>query len=148
MRRSSSTALILAGAALLAAAASLAVADNAAPAAVELSGHGAVPQNKPPPPLHLTDAQREAIREAVLAVHTDVEFKLKATKRAKDFQPAVGAKLPKALKPLALPQDLVRRLPQLAEYDYLKMKDKVLIVDPMSKKIVDMFPETAAPTGR
>jgi hypothetical protein len=33
-------------------------------------------------------------------------------------------------------------LPQLRDYAYLKMKDQVLIVDAISRKIVDVFSET------
>jgi hypothetical protein len=32
-------------------------------------------------------------------------------------------------------------VPALKRYTYLKFKRQVLIVDPMSRKIVDMFPE-------
>jgi hypothetical protein len=32
-------------------------------------------------------------------------------------------------------------MPERRHYTYLKFKNQVLIVDPMSGKIVDMFPE-------
>jgi hypothetical protein len=33
-------------------------------------------------------------------------------------------------------------MPALKNYSYLKFKQQVLIIDPMSRKIIDMFPET------
>lgn len=117
----------------------------AAPAtkgAVELSGGANVPQNPQRPKLALTDAQRETIRKAVLTKHNEVEFNEKATKPAKDFTPAVGAKLPAPIKATPMPQALLAQLPQLANYDYVKVKDQVLIVNAMTGTVVDMFPET------
>jgi hypothetical protein len=34
-------------------------------------------------------------------------------------------------------------MPALKRYAYLKFKQQVLIIDPMSRKIVDMFPEAS-----
>jgi hypothetical protein len=55
--------------------------------AVELRGGTKVPQNPSLPKLNLTNMQREQIRKAVLTEHNEVEFRLKATKLAKDFNP-------------------------------------------------------------
>jgi hypothetical protein len=71
--------------------------------AVELSNGTSVPQNPSLPELSLTNMQREQIRKAVLTEHNDVEFRLKATKAAKDFTPVVGAKIPKGVKAQSLP---------------------------------------------
>ncbi len=132
---------ILAGVAiaLLASSGALA-AQQGAP--VELSNGASVPQKVTLPALHLTNAQREQIRKAVLTPPTEVEFHLKTTKSAQSFNPSVGAKLPKGIKGNALPQTVLAKLPQLRDYKYVKMKNQVLIVDAMTKKIVDMFPET------
>jgi hypothetical protein len=65
--------------------------------AVELSNGTKVPQKPSLPKLNLTNTQREQIRKAVLTEHNEVEFRLKATKAAKDFSPAVGATIPKAI---------------------------------------------------
>jgi hypothetical protein len=46
------------------------------------------------------------------------------------------------LKPHALPPPLIYEIPKLKRYSYLKFKGKVLLVNPMSRKIVDMFSET------
>ena len=110
--------------------------------AVELSNGTKVPQNPALPKLNLTNNQREQIRKGVVTEHTEVEFRLKATKNAKTFTPAVGAKLPKGVKAYSLPSAVLSQLPQLRDYTYVKMKDQVLIVDAMTGKIVDMFSET------
>jgi hypothetical protein len=70
-----------------------------------------------------------------------VSFALKAAKPAKNFDPSVGATIPNGLKPLALPRPLINDMPLLRRYAYLKFKHEVLIINPMTRKIVDMFPE-------
>jgi len=126
--------------------ASAPAADNTR-GAVEQSGGNLVPQNPSPPKLHLNDAQRERIRQTLLTKHTEVEFKLKATKPAKDFTPNIGAKLPKVVKPDGLPLELIQQIPRLADYGYSKMKDQILLVNAMSGKIVDIIPETQPQTN-
>jgi hypothetical protein len=113
----------------------------AEPGAVILSNGTRVPQALHRKPLHLTDAQRSQIRDAVLTENTQIEFNLKANKSAKDFTPAVGAKLPKGVKGLGLPQALLVKQPQLADYGYVKMKNQVLIVNQMTHTIVDLIPQ-------
>jgi len=116
-------------------------ANNPPPGSVEQSARPAVPQKPQSPPLHLSDAQHAKIQEALRAENTDVEFHSKATKATKDFAPSVGAKLPAAIKPHALPRPLVYELPTLRNYTYVKFKDQILIVDAMTGKIVDMIPQ-------
>jgi hypothetical protein len=110
--------------------------------AVELSNGTKVPQNPSLPKLNLTNMQREQIRKTVLTERNEVEFRLKATKAAKDFTPAVGATLPKGINAQSLPAGVLSQIPELRDYKYVKMKDQVLIVNGMTKKIVDMFSET------
>jgi hypothetical protein len=110
--------------------------------AVELSNGAKVPQNPSLRKLNLTNMQREQIRKIVLTEHNDVQFRLKTTKPAKDFTPAVGATLPKGVKAQSIPVPVLSQIPELRDYMYVKMKDRVLIVNGMTNKIVDMFPET------
>ena len=86
--------------------------------------------------------QREQIRKTVLAENNEVEFQLPETRAAKDFSPAVGATLPKGIEAQSLPTPVLSQIPELQDYTYVKMKDHVLIVNGMTKKIVDMFSET------
>jgi hypothetical protein len=124
----------------------LALAADNTRGAVDLSSGNIVPQNPSPPKLHLNDAQRERIRQTLLTKHTEVEFRLKTTKSAKDFTPKMGAELPKGVKPDGLPSELTQQIPQLADYGYSKMKDQILLVNEMTGKIADIIPETQPQT--
>jgi len=112
---------------------------------------GAVEQTIPPPvsqnpqfpALHLSDDQRAKVRQALSGVNSEVEFQQKSTKPAQGFAPAVGQKIPKGLHPHALPTPLTKEVPALKRYTYLKFKQQVLIINPMSRKIVDVFPEAS-----
>lgn len=114
--------------------------------AVEQSNGNLMPQNLSLPKLHLDNAQREQIRQTLLTKHTEVEFKLKTTKSAKDFTPKIGVKLPKGVKPDGLPSELTQQIPQLADYGYSKMKDQILLVNEMTGTIADIIPETQQQT--
>ena len=83
---------------------------------------------KPKPPL--TDAQRAKIVDAVSKEDT-------LAKLPDDFEPAVGAKVPDQAKLAAhpLPRPLVYEVPELKQYYYARLPDRVLIIDPMKKKL-------------
>jgi hypothetical protein len=51
------------------------------------------------------------VRQHLLTKHTEIEFRLKTTKSAKDFTPKIGAKLPKGVKPDGLPSKLTQQIP-------------------------------------
>jgi hypothetical protein len=130
----------LLGVILLLTTSAVAPATDNAHGAVTQSG-GNVSQNPSLPKLNLTAAQREQVRQVLLTRHTEVEFRLKATKSAKDFTPKIGVKLPKGVKPDGLPSELTQKIPQLADYGYAKMKDQILIVNELTGEIADMIPE-------
>jgi len=114
--------------------------------AVQQTGGNMVSQSPKLPALQLTPAQREQIRNVLRTKHTEVEFRLKAAKSAKDFTPQVGAKLPSGVKPDGLPSELTQAIPQLADYGYAKMKDQILLVNEMNGKIAEIIPETQPQT--
>jgi len=93
------------------------------------------------PPLHLSDAQRARIADVLKKQDTETEFKLKKVKSAKSFEPKIDEKLPSGLKGQAFPRPLITEMPPIRQYTYLKVRGQVLIVNPMTHKIVDMFPE-------
>ena len=115
---------ILAG--LLLAGPATAVA-NAAPAME-------IPPPQAKPPLQLSEAQPQQVLQAVTAKNTD-------DKLPADFKPANGAKVPSQKKlPLhPLPRPLVYQVPVLKQYYYAKLPSNVLIVDPMTRKVVDVI---------
>ena len=116
--------------------------DTAGPGAVPQSVPPAVSQNPSLPPLQLSPAQRTKIQQAVSSKDTEVSFALKSAKSAQNFQPSVGAKVPGAVKLQPLPRPLVNEMQPLKRYTYVKFKHQVLLVNPMTRKIVDMFPES------
>ena len=138
--------LLLFLALLMATSAATPAADNTR-AAVEQSGGNVVPQNPSPPKLQLSYTQRERIRQTLLSKDTEVEFKLKTTKPAKDFTPKIGAALPRGVKPDGLPSELTHQIPELADYGYSKMTDQILSVNAMTGKIVDIITETQPQTA-
>lgn len=85
------------------------------------------------PPLQLNDQQRGAIQNALVAEHTQ-------QKAPKDFKPQIGATPPKGMKIDVMPQALARQLPVLKEYGYAKIASDILVIDPMSKRIVAVMP--------
>jgi len=93
------------------------------------------------PALHLNATQQQQVSAAVAGKDTEVTFQLKGTKPHKDFAPKLGEKVPPALTAHALPTELTQKLPQLADYKYIKVKGQVLIVNPMTHMIVSIFPQ-------
>ena len=85
------------------------------------------------PQLRLDDKQSAAIRDALVAEHTQ-------QKTPAGFQPQVGAALPKTMKVDAMPQDLTRREPSLKQFGYAKTATDILVLDPMKKTIIAVVP--------
>jgi hypothetical protein len=84
-------------------------------------------------PLQVSDQQKNAIRDGLVAEHTQ-------QKTPDGFQPKVGDALPKIMKVDVMPQDLIRREPSLKEYGYAKTASDILVLDPMTKKIIAVVP--------
>ena len=106
------------------------------------AGPTAVSQKSAPPPLSLSDEERTKIKQVLSTKDSEVSFLLKNTKGAKSFDARIGEKLPSGLTAHALPPPLIYEIPVLKRYSYLKFKQQVLLVNPMTHKIVDMFPES------
>ena len=85
------------------------------------------------PQLKLDDTQSAAIRDAIVAEHTQ-------QKTPDGFKPEVGAALPKTMKVDALPLGLVRSQPALKQYGYAKTATDILVLDPMKKTIIAVVP--------
>jgi hypothetical protein len=132
--------LTLASAAVLVTASAAAQNSSSHPGDVMQTIPPPVSQKVAPPPLSLSDDQRAKIKQVLASHNTQVTFALKTTQSARGFDPAIGARLPPVLKTYALPPPLIYEMPKLKRYTYLKFKGKVLIVNPMDSKIVDMFP--------
>jgi hypothetical protein len=111
----------------------MALAPMNAPAQhMDTVGMSATVQSKSAPALNET--QRQQVWQAVMARATD-------DKEPEGFQAVIGAKVPTQSKlPLhPLPQPLANEIPVLKQYYYAKLPDKVLLVDPVSRKVVEVI---------
>jgi hypothetical protein len=86
------------------------------------------------PPLKLTDEQKKKVVQALTGKDT-------LEKLPDGFTPAIGAEVPiqKKLAEHPMPRPLVYEIPVLKNYYYVQLSDKVLIVDPMSKKVAEII---------
>lgn len=92
------------------------------------------------PPLQLGEQERAATRDAVSLEHTYQRTPGK-------FEPRVDAVITSAVKPMALPQPLVSDLPVLKQYAYAKLDRNIVLIDPMSMKVVDVIPRKFPSSG-
>jgi hypothetical protein len=84
-------------------------------------------------PLQVSDKQKDAIRDGLVADHTQ-------QKTPEGYKPEVGQGLPKTMKVDVMPQDLVRKEPSLKQYGYAKTATDILVIDPMAKTIIAVVP--------
>src|SRR5215475_4941849 len=88
---------------------------------------------KPKPPLQLSDEQRRKIQDALVTAHS-------AQKTPDKFEAKVGVKIPTALKLDAMPAPLINQEPVLKQYDFVKLDNDLLVVDPMDSTVVAVIP--------
>jgi hypothetical protein len=85
------------------------------------------------PPLQLSDAQRRKIQEALVTAHS-------VQKTPDKFEAKVGTKVPTKLKLDAMPAPLINEEPVLKQYDFVKLDNDLLVVDPMNSTVVAVIP--------
>lgn len=85
------------------------------------------------PPLRLSDEQRRKIQDALVTAHS-------AQKTPDKFEAKVGEKVPTTLKLAAMPAPLINEEPALKQYDFVKLDNDLLVVDPMNSTIVAVIP--------
>ena len=88
---------------------------------------------KPKPPLQLSDQQRRKIQDALVTAHS-------AQKTPDKFEAKIGEKVPTKLKLDAMPAPLINEEPVLKQYDFVKLDNDLLVVDPMDGTIVAVIP--------
>jgi hypothetical protein len=84
-------------------------------------------------PLQLSDEQRRKIQEALITAHS-------AQKTPDHFEAKVGEKIPTKLKLDAMPASLINEEPVLKQYDFVKIDNELLVVDPMNSTVVAVIP--------
>ena len=85
------------------------------------------------PPLQLSDEQRRKIQDALVTAHS-------AQKTPDNFKAKVGEKVPTKLKLDAMPAPLINEEPVLKQYDFVKLDNDLLVVDPMDSTVVAVIP--------
>jgi hypothetical protein len=123
-------AMILSGAAALVLLAVPAAAQNSASKTIQPND---LTVEAKKPPLQLSDEQKNAIQNALVAEHTQ-------QKTPKDFQPQVGTALPISMKADVMPEQLGREQPALKQYGYAKTAKDILVLDPMKREIIAVLP--------
>jgi hypothetical protein len=88
---------------------------------------------KAKPPLQLSDAQRRKIQDALVTAHS-------AQKTPDNFEAKIGTKVPTKLKLDAMPAPLINEEPILKQYDFVKLENELLVVDPMDSSVVAVIP--------
>jgi len=88
---------------------------------------------KAKPPLQLSDEQRRKIQDALVTAHG-------AQKAPDKFEAKVGEKVPAKLKLDAMPAPLINQEPVLKQYDFVKLDNDLLVVDPMDSTVVAVIP--------
>jgi hypothetical protein len=85
------------------------------------------------PPLQLSEEQRRKIQDALVTAHS-------AQTAPDTFEAKVGQKIPTKLKLDAMPAPLINQEPVLKQYDFVKLENELLVVDPMDSTIVAVIP--------
>ena len=88
---------------------------------------------KTKPPLQLSDDQRRKIQDALVTAHS-------AQKTPENFEAKVGTRVPTKLKLDAMPAPLINEEPVLKQYDFVKLDNDLLVVDPMNSNVVAVIP--------
>src|SRR6476469_2810601 len=88
---------------------------------------------KAKPPLQLSDEQRRKIQDALVTAHS-------AQKTPDNFEAKIGTKVPTKLKLDAMPAPLINEEPVLNQYDFVKLENELLVVDPMDSSVVAVIP--------
>jgi hypothetical protein len=111
----------------------LAVSVNAQNSAPPIQPNELSATVKTKPPLQLSDDQRRKIQDALVTAHS-------AQKTPENFEAKVGTKVPTKLKLDAMPAPLINEEPILKEYDFVKLDNDLLVVDPMNSNVVAVIP--------
>lgn len=66
---------------------------------------------------------------------------------AQGYQGQVGSKPPDSLKEQALPNGVTSEVPQTRNMLFIKLPDRILLIDPGSKTVAEIVPAGSATTG-
>jgi hypothetical protein len=88
--------------------------------------------------LSLTPSQEQSIKQGLAGQQTD--------SAPAGYQGQIGSALPGSINPHAMPSNVASQVPAAKTLLFVKLPDRVLLVDPQSKMIAEILP-VAATTG-
>lgn len=110
------------------------VAGNLSAALAQSPGAASPPSTAPlktAPPL--TPGQQSKIRDSVKAAKVDHAARMR-------FPVAVGAEVPRNLHFYPLPKEIAEVAPEYRDYFYVVAEEKIVVIDPLSYRIVAVLP--------
>ena len=93
------------------------------------------------PRLNLTQQQKQAVNRGLSGEPSQ--------NAAADVQMSVGKPLPRSMTPQAMPNSVTQQVPETKNYEFVKLPDRVVMVDPTDRSIAEIIPipTTPASTG-
>ena len=93
------------------------------------------------PRLNLTQQQKQAVNRGLSGEPSQ--------NAAADLQKRVGEPLPNSITPHVMPKSVTEPVPETKWYEFAKLPDRVLMVDPKDRSIAEIIPipTTPATTG-
>lgn len=85
--------------------------------------------------VQLSEQQRSKIKTIVTGEHAAARFSGNV-----NFDVRVGTKIPRSVHVVTLPDDIVQVVPEYRGYDYVLVRDEILIIDPQTLEIVAVIP--------
>ena len=95
---------------------------------------GTISKGDPLATPRLTETQRSAIADAVRRDNKAVEPSI-------SFVASVGAPVPPAIELYLLPDTILAEVPAAKRVKYTVMKNQLLLVDPVTMRVVDIIPQ-------
>jgi hypothetical protein len=80
-------------------------------------------------PINLTEQQKQTIWQTL--------SKAKVAMAPSNFQASVGADVPKSMRLHYFKRSLTKEVPTMRGYEYTKLQNQVLIVDPRTRRVID-----------
>ena len=63
------------------------------------------------------------------------------------FQGEVGSKVPDSMNARQLPNEVTSQVPQTRTYLFVKLPDRILLIDPQTRTVAEIVPNQAGTTG-
>ena len=63
------------------------------------------------------------------------------------FQGEVGSKVPDSMNARQLPNEVTSQVPQTRTYLFVKLPDRILLIDPQTRTVAEIVPNEAGTTG-